>query len=672
MSPRLPELEERLGARLESEGAGFALDEEARAEVLAGLRRGLVAASGLAARLSAFPALAWSLVLALEDREAFWPALEGALLGGRPLDFAGRLAAAAAVREAARRWGIEGEGRRALMAQAHGFHALRLRPGTDARRLRCEASWFGPRPSSLTLALWSESRPWAPPLCVALDPAALGRDGDDGEQELVLAAPLVAGGYEAWVRIDALGSAALDREDGPALAAVSIGVDDDLLAAVADEGPPRLALLKALRGGDRKRLRADFAAFAATPGAPALFAEVLRAAGDAPARTAARAASQAALVALRQPACQRPLLDWAASDARRIALLGAHHLPSSALAPADAQAAQGEGWESAMLAFYRGDATEFRARFGALVEAWGERPPAPNEKVMVRLESGGRDYDLAAEVQDETGLKGFLTAGDEEEIEVVMVREDDGGWVLFPELARVRLYRCRCGVLVGDLREEHGHVGSRSSKQGSPITRATPARVVLRRRRAAPKVSRLLDGVLEARRLALASSRRLQESAPDRAALQALLDFDGPRTDPAAYGRAMLEWALPLATADEVWKQRLWTIDRESRGLDEALAELRQRGLGRCPRESLALLEDYQDAYRSGSEKPAAVALEKAVLSAAVNARALARVPSEAVPADLAQAFARLESLIHRVCPALLSWFVTLVELILTEGRNAE
>jgi len=241
--------------------------------------------------------------------------------------------------------------------------------------------------------------------------------------------------------------------------------------------------------------------------------------------------------------------------------------------------------------------------------------------------------------------------------------------VMYPELSQRRLLLCSCGVLVSALAEPHGHPGG-SARSGAPVTKARAIEVAFVAPRCRPQASRLLAGVAEGRRLALAATRGAVANARDRAAITEAQGVPGPALEPLGYVRAMLAWALPLASEPTETKSRLWEIDRDCKGFDALTRSWGREALETLDADRRALFETYIEHHRPRRGTSAPLAIEKAVLGFAARMRLLARL-SGLVSAEAWVAQGLLEARVRALCPELLGWYCAICELILSDGGGA-
>jgi hypothetical protein len=683
-NPRLPDIEKRLQNRLTPDGSGLALSDSESSELLQAFRHGVMVTSTVAPRFEAFPTASYALAHHLAKQETpFWPSLESQLLRKQQLNPAERHQAREALDLAVQKIGLRAPVRLRLATETNGLHSFKIRPQAAPNKVQCLVKWFGPHPNKLPLVFKNDSCPWLAPEEAILDLSELKSEGEDFEI-MVDIPELFPGHYEVYALCSESGIVVQDRNNRTALTPIAIGTDDDLSGALEALGPQALEFVSVLDSIPRKSrersqlLKQALTKYAIESADFTLLGQSFQSCSKGPPGSRSARLFRLLKGIFRRSDLQTKLLDWADQDSARIALLAEHSLPSITL-PHDSQSHcknRAQEWfqsgQRAAAQVLLGDSScsleERVLCFGPLLEAWADKDMSDNDRIQIRV--NGRDYLLVVENQEDDGtIRGMLTTFDGDEVETVLKPLGVNEFNLVPELSRRMLFTCECGTLVADLRECPGTSKSKT-KEGKPVSPYSPVTAQIKKPRSRPQASRLMAGITEARQLALATSRRISSTESDQDVVRMLLDFEGQYTDQAAYGRAMLEWAIPLASAGDQWKKKLWAIDREAKTFKQTASDLQKRSLSLIPRAAVHLLEDYQQLYQQSRVRPAPLALEKAVLDVAITARCVARQPVTELPDDIIDTLARVEDLINEICPSLLRWFCSIVDLILDEGSQ--
>jgi hypothetical protein len=685
-NPRLPDLEKRLSNRITPDGSGLALSESESSELLKAFRHGVMVASTIAPRFEAFPTASYALANHLaKQKDPFWPSLETQLLREKHLGPVERRKAREALDLAVQKIGVNAPNRLRVATETNGFHSFKIRALADINKVQAVLSWFGPHPTELRLVFHNENCPWLDPKSAILDLSELKTEGEEIEISLdIPRADMFPGHYEVYAVCAESGTVVQTRSGRTALTGVAIGTDDDLKAALEGLGENAAKFIEMLdtaphMSRERKQLmRQAIVKYALEVEDFSLLGQSFQSCSTAPQDARSARLFRILKSIFRRIDIQSRLVEWAEQDEKRIALLAEHCLPSIALPNSARAFCQGRGlaWYGAgqktasliMLKDSTLKAEERLERFGPLLDAWCDKDVGDNDRIQIHVNNC--DYLLVVESNEEgESIRGMLTTFDGDDVEVELRPLGGNEYNLVPELARRALFTCECGTLVTDLRECPGAKKSKT-KEGKPISVYSPVTARIKKPRTQPAASLLLEGVTDARRLALATSRRVSSTESDQDIVRMLLDFNGQYTDQAAYGQGMLEWAIPLANADDNWKKKLWAIDREAKVFKEAASAIQKKMLDRCPQLAVHLLEDYQRLYRQSRVKPAALALEKAVLDVAITARCIAREDIALLPDDIIETLARVEDLINEICPALLRWFAILADLIINEGQD--
>lgn len=677
---RLPDLEKRLQNRLSPDGAGLSLSDDESHELLQAFRKGAMVASTVAPRFEAFPTASYALAKHLANQdEPFWPTLETKLLGRQHFGPDDRRKAREALDQAVQKFGIHVPNRLRLATETNGLHSFKIRH-QGANKIQVILSWFGPYPSDLKLVLANDNCPWLKPEQALLDLSTLKQEGEEVEIDVELP-ELAPGHYQVHAVCGASGSVILNRKSKTAFASFAIGTEEEVTEAVEKLDAPAKEFFTLLdtedyKSKDRKQLmRQSLVRFVHSNDDISVLGECFQSCANAPTGSRGSRLFKALNFVFRRLDAQTKLVAWAKDDEARIRVLAEHSLPSITLPKNCAELCEGKGqaWyqsgQKTAALIVLGDRTlsveDKTVCFGPMVESWGDKELGDSDRI--RIEVNGREYVLVVEGQEEEVVSGLLTTFDGDDIEVELKPLGGGEYNLVPELARRQLFTCECGTLVTDLRECPGAKDSKT-KEGKPVSIYSPVTARIKKPRSRPASSLFIEGTGDARRLALATSRRVSSTESDQDIVRMLLDFAGPYTDQAAYGQAMLEWAIPLASADDNWKKMLWAIDREAKTFKQAASDLSKRALERIPTQAAHLLEDYQRLYLQRKIQPAPLALERAVLDVAVTARCVARQDVADLPEDIIETLARIEDLVNEICPALLRWFSNIVELILDDG----
>lgn len=675
MSLGLSELEKDLLQRIGPDLPPLTLTDSEKHQLIEAFGRGVMAPAMITMRFEAFPSAAFALAKQASAQDSpFWPTLEKWLLGGRRMKVKERRRARAALDSALQNLAAPAPQAMRQAVEAHGLHSFQVKPTKESQKVRCLATWFGPKPESLSLVFSSLSCPWQACVEAKLPVSDLAVSPDESEIFVELSEGLPPGHYEVIVRNPRVGSYVTNRDEKTAVAAFSVGTDDDFSADLEQQGTLAKALAHELqskpRGRALKELLAKYTDSA--EGVKLLGDMLLHGWGFAPSTRRLHTVRVLREVLRRRDRQQR-VLDWAGSDGARVEILAKADVLSQSLPQQLERLGDTiEAWrhnarahagvmslQAALSGAHKIQATDFAPAY----EKWSDADLA--DAKILNIVVRGHDYRIRVEIHSDTEISGMLTTADEEEVEVLLELRD-GEWFLFPELAKRSLMICACGPMVTDVRECAKFGGK--NKKASPVTKHRPIEARLRLPRQRPKAKDLLEGVSDARRLALACSRRMAASAADQVVIQQLLAFEGSFLDPAAYGQAMLEWSLRLACADDDWKKNLWAIDRECQAFADSVSSLRDEARAGLPPDVSVLLEDWLRLYGAKQGKPAPFALERAVLGFASNVRLLARLPDEKVPEDILDTMQRLETLILKVCPRLLRWFATMSELLLSDG----